>query len=72
MVQALSFGLFAVNTNIFQGQAVRHSYCHTTTCSSLIFVALNGLEGHIVIWKIRKSGLHLLPHQKTILFLELG
>lgn len=43
MVQALSFGLFAVNTNIFQGQAVRPSHCLIITCSSLVFLVLNGL-----------------------------
>lgn len=68
MVQALSFGLFAVNTNICQGQDVRQSRYHITLCSSLIFVVLNGLEVHTVIWRIRKSGLYLQLYQQNLSF----
>jgi len=70
-VQISSFGLFAVNTNICQGQAVRQSHCHITLCSSLIFVELNGLEVHTLIWRSRKSGLHLLLYQQTLPFPQL-
>lgn len=68
MVQALSFGLFSVNTNICQGQVVRQSHCRITLCSPLIFVVLNGLKVHTLIWRITKSGLYLLLYQQKLPF----